>query len=38
MAHHYRLAHERQADAYAFTNWVAASLLAAQRGDSDEAR
>ncbi|MBK9783305.1 MAG: CHAT domain-containing protein [Betaproteobacteria bacterium] len=36
MAHHYRLSFDRQADAYSFTNWVAAGLLAAQRDDSDD--
>ena len=32
MAHHYHLALERQRDAYAYTNWAAAVLLAEQRG------
>ena len=36
MAHHYRLSFDRQADAYSFTNWVAAGLLAGQRDDSDD--
>jgi hypothetical protein len=37
MAQHYRLAHQRRPDAYAFTNWLAASLLAAQRGEGQAA-
>jgi hypothetical protein len=37
MAQHYRLAHERRPDAYAFTNWLAGSLLAAQRGEGQAA-
>ncbi|PKO30368.1 MAG: hypothetical protein CVU34_19360 [Betaproteobacteria bacterium HGW-Betaproteobacteria-7] len=32
MAHHHQLAFARRRDAYAFTNWAAASLLAGQRG------
>ncbi len=34
MAEHYRLANLRRRDAYAFTNWLAARLLTAQRGAS----
>src|SRR5574343_1495182 len=37
MAQHYRLAHERRPDAYAFTNWLAGSLLASQRGEGQAA-
>jgi len=33
MAHHYRLAFARKRDAYAFTNWAAATLLAGGEGD-----
>ncbi len=32
MAQHYRLAMQRQRDAYAFTNWLAATLLTGQHG------
>lgn len=32
MAHHYHLAFARRRNAYAFTNWASASLLASQRG------
>ncbi len=32
MAHYYHLAMQRQRDAYAFTNWLAATLLTVQRG------
>jgi hypothetical protein len=34
MAEHYRLAYERKRDAYAFTNWLAGSLLTRQRGET----
>lgn len=34
MAQHYRLAYERKHDAYAFTNWLAGSLLTRQRGEA----
>ncbi|HRF30563.1 MAG TPA: CHAT domain-containing protein, partial [Azonexus sp.] len=34
MAEHYRLAYERKRDAYAFTNWLAGSLLTHQRGET----
>ena len=34
MAQHYRLAYERKRDAYAFTNWLAGSLLTRQRGET----
>ncbi len=34
MAEHYRLAYERKRDAYAFTNWLAGSLLTQQRGET----
>ena len=37
MAHHYRLSFDRRRDAYAFTNWAAASLLAGQRGEMEGA-
>lgn len=36
MAHHYHLAFSRRRDAYAFTNWAVASLLAGQRGTLPE--
>lgn len=34
MAEHYRLAYTRKRDAYAFTNWLAGSLLTRQRGET----
>ena len=34
LAEHYRLAYERKRDAYAFTNWLAGSLLTHQRGET----
>jgi tetratricopeptide (TPR) repeat protein len=34
MAEHYRLAYARKRDAYAFTNWLAGSLLTRQRGET----